>query len=205
MNAAKTDRRTDRTRALLMTAFVDLVLSDGYDAVTVEHIAERANVGRSTFYLHYTGKEAILKQSLTRPSSFLAILVGHDASPEMLIGILNHFSEQRKTNRVFFTWPVRPIWVRCLAEMIEPRLALVVRHTRARPALPLPLIALQIAEAQIGLIVGWITGKPGVKPDAVAEALIAATRASVAALLRVPGDVAPVIPGEKLRVLHDAR
>jgi len=123
----------------------------------------------------------------------------------MLVNILNHFVEQRKTNRAFFTWPVRPLWVKCLAEMIEPRLALLVRHTRARPALPLPLIALQIAEAQIGLIVGWLAVKGAAKPEAIAEALIASTRATTAALLRLPGDSPLVIPGEKTRVLHGAR
>src|SRR5258706_12188743 len=167
----KTDRRIERTRVALMTAFIDLVLSEGYETVTVEGVAARANVGRSTFYLHYTGKEDILKQSLTRPSSFLAVLIGHDMTPDMLVPTLNHFAEQRRTNRVFFTAPIRPLWATCLAEMIEPRLALLARHTRARPLLPLPLIALQLAEAELGLITGWLTGKATAKAEAIAEAL----------------------------------
>jgi AcrR family transcriptional regulator len=202
MTEAKADRRIERTRAALMTAFIDLVLSDGYETVTVESVAERANVGRSTFYLHYTGKEDILKQSMTRPSSFLAILIGHDFTPDMLVPILNHFAEQRRTNRVFFTSPIRPLWVKCLAEMIEPRLALLARHTRARPTLPLPLIALQLAEAELGLITGWLTGKSMAKAEAIAEALVASTRAMTAALLRAPPDATLIIPGEKLRVMH---
>jgi len=192
---AKPDRRTERTRAALMAAFVEMLLSEGYEAVTVERIAERANVGRSTFYLHYTGKEDMLRQSITRPSSPLALIVGGDMAPGALVPILTHFLEQRKVNRVFFTWPVRPIWVKCLAAMIEPRLAILTRHVRARPILPLPLVALAVAESQIALVVNWLAGKTQVKPEAVAEALLASTHATVAALLRCAPETPLLVPG----------
>ncbi len=202
MATAKPDRRSERSRTALLSAFIDILLSEGYESVTVERVAERANVGRSTFYMHYTGKEDILRKSMTRPSSHLAVLVGHDIAPEALVPILEHFREQKRLNRVFFNWPIRPIWVRCLAEMIEPRLASLVRHARARPILPLPLIALQIAESQIALVAHWLLGNTAAKPDAIAEALIAATRALVSSSLRCKPDAPLLIPGEKLRFVH---
>ena len=202
MATAKPDRRSERLRTALMSAFIDMLLSEGYASVTVERVAERANVGRSTFYMHYTGKEDILRRSMTRPSSHLAVLVGHDIAPEALVPILEHFREQKRLNRVFLDWPIRPIWVKCLAEMIEPRLASLVRHARARPILPLPLIALQIAESQIALVAHWLLGNTAAKQDAVAEALIAATRALVSSSLRCKPDAPLVIPGEKLRFVR---
>jgi hypothetical protein len=105
--------------------------------------------------------------------------VGAEVGPEALLPILKHFQEQRRVNRVFFDWPIRPIWVKCLAEMIEPRL-----QTRARPLLPLRLIALQIAEAQIALIAHWLLGHAQAGPEAVAGVLIAQTRALQSGLLR---------------------
>ena len=51
------DRRVARTRAALQQAHVSLILKRGYEAVTVEDICEAANVGRSTFYAHFTGKD----------------------------------------------------------------------------------------------------------------------------------------------------
>ncbi len=202
MKMKKPDRRSERSRAALMKAFNDLLLSEGYEEVTVERVAERANVGRSTFYVHYAGKEDILKQSITRPSSHLAILIGRDVTPDMLLAILQHFREQRTRNRVFFVAPVRPLWVKCLAGMIEPRLAAVSRHAHGRPVLPLPLIARQLAEAQIGLVANWLTGSGGVKAEAIAEALIETTRASLCALLRVKPGTMLFIPGEKLRIVR---
>ena len=196
----KPDRRTERTRAALMSAFVTLMLSEGYDAVTVERVADAANIGRSTFYLHYTGKEDILRQSMTRPSTVLAVLVGNTPPPGALTRQLDHFHEQRRRNYVFFEGQPRRIWVSCLAGLIEPRLATLVRHTGGRPVIPLPLAALQIAESQIALVANWLSVKPTVKVEPVGEALAATTRAQVVALLGLAADARPTIPGERLAV-----
>jgi AcrR family transcriptional regulator len=198
---AKPDRRTERTRVALMTAFIDLVLTKGYEAVTVEQVAARANVGRSTFYMHFSGKDDILKKSMARVSMALALIVGHDIAPDMVVQMLEHYRAQRTRNRVFFTDPVRQLWVKCLAELIEPRLTKVARIARSRPVLPLPLIALQLAEGQISLIVNWLLGKAPAKPESVAEALIVSTRAGLAALLRCDPAAHLFIPGETLRVI----
>ncbi|MGZ5207128.1 MAG: TetR/AcrR family transcriptional regulator, partial [Caldimonas sp.] len=50
MSPLRADRRTTKTRQALMGAFVELMLADGYDSLTVDAIVARANVGRSTFY-----------------------------------------------------------------------------------------------------------------------------------------------------------
>ncbi|WP_211748230.1 TetR/AcrR family transcriptional regulator [Paenibacillus sp. Marseille-Q4541] len=56
------DRRTKRTRQALQTAFIELVLEKGYEAVTIMDIATRADYNRGTFYNHYVGKEELLKE-----------------------------------------------------------------------------------------------------------------------------------------------
>jgi hypothetical protein len=57
----------------------------------------------------------------------------------------------------------------------------------------------QLAEAQIALITNWLQGRSPVKVEAVAEALLAAMRALLGALLRCPPQADLVIPGETLR------
>jgi AcrR family transcriptional regulator len=56
----KTDRRINRTRNLLRDALIELILENSYDAVSVQDIAARADVGRATFYLHYRDKDELL-------------------------------------------------------------------------------------------------------------------------------------------------
>jgi len=58
------DRRVARTRAMLQKAHISLILEKGYEAITVEDICEAANVGRSTFYAHYTGKDDLRRSGL---------------------------------------------------------------------------------------------------------------------------------------------
>ncbi|HEY1615002.1 MAG TPA: TetR/AcrR family transcriptional regulator [Rhizomicrobium sp.] len=204
MASAKPDRRIARTRQALMSAFVGEILARGYEAVSVEDIARRADVGRSTFYMHYKSKDDLLRESISRPSAILSMIVGGDVTVVMLVPQLVHFYEQRVRGASFFRDPIRRLWVNRLAEMIEPRLAKVARHTQAQPHLPLQLTALQLAEAQIALISGWLLEKPALKPEAVAEAMIASTQGMLRSLLGLRPEVSVLIPGEKLRVVHQS-
>jgi AcrR family transcriptional regulator len=56
---AKTDRRVQRTRELLQKALIELINDHHYDDITIQDIVDRANVGRTTFYLHYNSKEEL--------------------------------------------------------------------------------------------------------------------------------------------------
>lgn len=58
------DRRIPRTRRMLKEALFALILEKGYDAVTIEDITNRADLGRTTFYLHYRDKEELLLESI---------------------------------------------------------------------------------------------------------------------------------------------
>jgi AcrR family transcriptional regulator len=49
-----------RTQRHLRDALVELILERGWDAVTVRDVCERADVGRSTFYVHFADKESLL-------------------------------------------------------------------------------------------------------------------------------------------------
>jgi AcrR family transcriptional regulator len=55
------DRRTARSRRALHEALIALILRKGYDAITVQDLIDEADIGRSTFYAHYTGKEDLLR------------------------------------------------------------------------------------------------------------------------------------------------
>jgi AcrR family transcriptional regulator len=61
--AARTDRRVLRTREALRGALLSLMVERGWDGIDVQSLCERANIGRSTFYLHFPNKEELLKGS----------------------------------------------------------------------------------------------------------------------------------------------
>jgi len=57
------DRRIQRTRPLLQEALFHLIIERGYERITIADITEQANVGRTTFYLHYRDKDHLLRES----------------------------------------------------------------------------------------------------------------------------------------------
>ncbi len=58
------DRRVARTRGILQEALNRLTLKSGYEAITIKDICDEANVGRSTFYAHFTSKDDVKRSGL---------------------------------------------------------------------------------------------------------------------------------------------
>jgi len=52
----KVDQRVRRTRDRLGDALMELLVEKPFEAITVQHVLERAGVSRSTFYAHYRDK-----------------------------------------------------------------------------------------------------------------------------------------------------
>jgi len=63
------DRRSQRTRQALRRALLELIKEKGFEALSVEEITERANLGRATFYLHYEDKEDLLLEEFREIAS----------------------------------------------------------------------------------------------------------------------------------------
>lgn len=56
----KYDKRYRETDQLIKDVFIQLVETRGYSNVTVKDIANRAQINRNTFYLHYRDKEDLI-------------------------------------------------------------------------------------------------------------------------------------------------
>ena len=55
-----------RTRRKLEQAVFDLLLEKGYEAITIQDIVDRADLGRGTFYIHFHDKEEVLWSLIER-------------------------------------------------------------------------------------------------------------------------------------------
>ncbi len=58
--AKNVDRRVQRTQQLLRGALFSLIQERGFEALSVQDILDRANVGRATFYAHFDNKQDLL-------------------------------------------------------------------------------------------------------------------------------------------------
>ncbi len=169
----RNSRRSERTRAKLIRAFIELVISRGYDRVNVRDVAVRAGVGRSTLYMHFGGLSRIIEASLEGPCNILAASVRPGASPHALLPLLHHFKSQAQQNAVFFREPLCVLWSRCLARSICVSLRTDPARHRHGPRIPRALLAPALADLQLAIIRRWVDLPSSVSVEAIAVTLTA--------------------------------
>lgn len=105
MKPPKEDRRSRRTRQLLGDALVELMLEKHFESITVQDILDRADVGRSTFYAHYTDKESLLisqiEHVIREMEAYTAEADGRHHGLLPSLELFRHVKEQRRLMRAF--------------------------------------------------------------------------------------------------------
>lgn len=153
--AANADARAARTRKAVIGAFNGLLLEHGYDAIQPAGLAKAAGVGRSTFYEHFGGKADVLRSSLIPILTPLAEAVVEQTEDVELRRCVDHFWAQRAVARVLLSGRSRGVIQTQLGDLI----ALQLRCQSYRARVPLPLVATQIAHAQLAALDEWLAGR----------------------------------------------
>lgn len=171
MKETKLDRRVVRTRRALREALLSLILEKGYDAVTIEDITERADLGRTTFYLHYRDKEDLLLESIAalteelRKEVVMASLqqwnlIGGDQAP--ILEVFRHAAENATLYRIILQGQgatktaslLSSIIADAVLEFIDMRSKQVKR--KFHPQVPLNVFAHYFAGSMLGLLTWWL-------------------------------------------------
>jgi AcrR family transcriptional regulator len=89
-SAAKLGRpRSDRAHKDILQAFRELLISEGFGKVRMEHVASRANVSKATIYRHWPTKQALaLELLLELATPHLAVPDVGDTRTELLATVL---------------------------------------------------------------------------------------------------------------------
>ena len=177
------ERRSERTRAAILRAFVDLLFRGGFESISVQRIVAEAGIARSTFYEHFSSKEDVLRASMAQFLTVFARCVFDPGQPPELSKVLAHFWENRRLTDAIFSGAPRKIIALSLSELVEARLH---EHRSEGLLLPYRLAAIHISEAQLALIESWLRGRAFAHVDDLAHALFMSTRASAAAMYRRP-------------------
>ncbi len=170
-------------RERILTAFRDLALESGFDAVSVRAIVARAEVARSTFYENFENKGDGFRAILEPVLAPLADACTAGADRRRLASILTHLRETPSA-RGMGEGPSRALFTAALAELIEARLETLRGRALSAPAAPLPMIAAWIAQAEIGVIVAWLGAEYPAPVDAVVTLILTAARSCAEAFVR---------------------
>jgi AcrR family transcriptional regulator len=167
MTAKAEDRRIQRTRALLLSALLDLIVERGYEDVTVQDIVDRANVGRSTFYKHFLDKRELLLSGVDGLQGVLsqqrAAQDWSAAVSQRLLGFSLPLFQHVQSNFRFcraLLGPrsgaiVEPHVQRILADLVREELAACV-GSGAVLAVPLDVVVQYTVSAFLGLLRWWM-------------------------------------------------
>lgn len=183
----KRDRRIRRTRRLLRTALLDLILEKGFDLVTVEDITQRADVSRATFYLHYKDKEDLLLENINEMIDDLFDQITHvplsewnfASPPEQPIAypillIFRHAAENADIYRIILrgagaakgTARLRKIISNLVSQFIQMKDA--DGSLRSQIQIPMDYFANYFTGALLGIVNWWLESGQPYRPDEMA-------------------------------------
>ena len=180
----RADQRAARTRRALLEAFFTLAMERRYEDIQVNDIIDQAGVGRSTFYEHFSGKNALLVTSLNGPFGTLADATQETGDVGKLTALLMHFRANRALARSILTGPLRPRTMGVLTRLIERRLTTHRGRRGHSLMVPARLAAVQLAEALMAPISAWINGESNCPAEVLALALHRTSTAIITALSR---------------------
>lgn len=162
-HATSLDRRVLKTRRALVVTMVALVHEKGYRGFSVSELLERADVGRSTFYNHYRGKDELLLRSF---ADMIRTLDRHLEGRERLFPVrelFDHVGESlgfhHALGRAHMLERLYGAGVDCTTGLIKDRLTLLAGNARKVP--PVEVRARALAGALFALLRWWVeSGRP---------------------------------------------
>ena len=167
------DRRTQKTRQALQEALISLMFEKSYDAILVQEILDRANVGRSTFYTHYRDKDELLAEGLQGLKELLrnaqmATVVAADKKYEKVIGfslaMFEHAHDHKKLYRSLVSGPGWVIVSQRLEEILVQLMqeeARVLFKRRASSDVPFELFVHYLGATFMTVLTWWFNfGRP---------------------------------------------
>jgi AcrR family transcriptional regulator len=177
------DPRRRRTRDALQSAFILLALERRYHEIRIDDILQASGVGRSTFYEHFAGKDALLAASMGDDLTLLAGMHTGESDSRQVARLLAHFRENRALARSLFQGAALRVVRNALVQRIEARLD---HRDAGRLRLPRRLAARALADGLFSPIVAWLSGEAPCEPDELAAALCMASGGSLAGMMAVP-------------------
>ena len=156
-----------------------MIVEKGYDAVTVQEIADRADLNRATFYLHFDGKEDLLVAGLEERFDELVSTMNQVSAAEPVwenpahdLLLFRHVAENAAVYKALIGdrglgWVMHRV-IGYIAREVERELAQDM-PPGMRVAAPLPVVAHFTAGALFGLIAWWLANDLPYSPEEMAR------------------------------------
>ena len=173
MEHDKEDRRTRRTRQLLRDALLALLKEKRYEDISVQEIIERADVARSTFYVHYidkddllVGKWGVFASNLGHHTELMAHEEKNSKSIFPTRVWFQHVQAQNHILKIIVRDSAMDLAMKTLHGILRRDIqAKVQKHLPEDGAIPSSLVVDTMASALMTLIQWWVKNDMSYSPE----------------------------------------
>jgi len=186
------DRRAIRTKKMIRNALSELIEEIGYNNISITDIAERADINRGTFYLHYTDKYDLLEKiendviqelqdSIDKVNNLDAVSIDFVTSTDSVdkpMPFMIKVFEYIKENSAFMKAILGPkgdpkfhIKIKGLIESSLFEKKLVKAFKKENMLVPAEYFVSYVLSAHLGVIQQWIQGGMEKSPEEMAMIL----------------------------------
>ncbi len=183
------DRRQQKTREAIFSAFRSLLSEKAYNRITVQEIIDAANVGRTTFYAHFDTKDALLKAlcaemfghvvNSAMDNAHTHGLYSNERAPESVFcHLLQHLQQNDRTILALLSCESNEIFLRYFKDSLNALVCLQLGRGKpaAIPGIPRDFLINHISGSFVEMVLWWVKGGMKETPaelDAYFRAVIA--------------------------------
>lgn len=173
------DRRVQRTHQLLKEALLALIVEKGYEAINVQDITDRANIGRATFYLHYPDKEhlalACVEEAVAKLTAELDALPQEGELPDyaglMVEQTFRHIGQNKHLYVSFLNSKSSYTMVMQIHDRVIETIGNSLKQQFAEnsPPVPISLLTEHIAGSLLAMVKWWLNHDLPYPPEEIAR------------------------------------
>ena len=172
------DRRQQKTRAAIFTAFSALLAEKSYSKITVQKIIDAANVGRTTFYAHFETKDDLLKalceelfghiiSSAMDCTHTHGLYSNRNAPESVFCHLLQHLQENKNNILELLSCESNDLFLRyfkdSLNELIQNQF--VNQNRKNNTDIPQDFLVNHISGSFVEMVLWWIKGRMKQTPE----------------------------------------
>ncbi len=166
------DRRIARTKKYLRSAVLDLTVERGeFNSIQIIEITERANVARSTFYLHYSDKEELLYDALQCEFNQLMMDIQdhyqNRYAPIHLSSFLRYVYRNPRYFQVVLTCVGTTRAFEQTRSIIESWLAGFIDFSLLQSSVPGEVLTYHISNSVLNMVRWWLGQEEDIPPETV--------------------------------------
>jgi len=178
------DRRKRRSRAALRAGLLELIGVKPYDTITIDDVADTADVSRATFYAHYRDKADLLAElsdeMISEAAARATSIPAQDTQPgaaarysgSAAAQVIVHAAEHRDLYQLVLSGAggkePRKRLISSLQTAVASVFSRLADTLERTPRMPMEIISRAFTGALLAVIEAWLAGEYEGTPDEIA-------------------------------------